>query len=80
MQTMGPRSEHVCSGCEPPSPFNPRISYAFKDENGYAAEPLTYLFTSEKNRLNGGIHASYIEKKGRALAVFIGMPFQLFGD
>lgn len=59
--------------------LNPRIGYKFSgDDDGYALELLAYLFTSEKKGLNGGIHASYLEKKGRALAVFIGIPFQLF--
>jgi hypothetical protein len=62
--------------------INPRISHDFKNDID-AAEFLLYLFTSDKQGLNGGLNFSYVDnpkekKAAKAVTVFIGTTFSLF--
>ncbi|HEX6179298.1 MAG TPA: hypothetical protein VF057_13130, partial [Thermoanaerobaculia bacterium] len=70
--------------------ITPRFGYDFNDKI-WGGELVTYLFQHEKNGLNGGIHLAYKQDKPKrapdeedkdnlSLAVFIGVPFQLFGN
>jgi hypothetical protein len=60
--------------------IQPRVSHDFADDIN-AAEVTLYLFANKDKGLNGGLRLGYREDDDQpSLIVFIGVPFNLFGE